>query len=91
MKAQLHFAALVALAAIGLVFQADSQATDLARQPLNATTLARPAVLFAMDDSGSIAFVAKQFNKSRKAIRAYLRFNRDIEKVGPVRLKSCRD
>mgnify|MGYP002682098710 CR=1 FL=1 len=44
-----------------------------------------------MDDSGSIAFVAKQFNKSRKAIRAYLRFNRDIEKVGPVRLKSCRD
>lgn len=43
------------------------------------------------DDSGSIAFVAKQFNKSRKVIRAYLRFNRDIEKLGPVRTKSCVD
>jgi len=54
MKAELHLAALVALATIGLAFQAESQATDLARQPLNAATLARPSVLFAMDDSGSM-------------------------------------
>lgn len=70
---------------------------DLAGADLDPPVFDRASVTLAgkidveMDDSGSIAFVAKQFNKSRKAIRAYLRFNRDIEKVGPVRLKSCRD
>ena len=42
------------LALAGLLFQADSRATNLSEQPLKASVLARPAVLFGMDNSGSM-------------------------------------
>lgn len=53
MKPALKFATAV-LALGGLLFQATSNATSLAEQPLKASVLAKPNVLFAMDDSGSM-------------------------------------
>jgi type IV pilus assembly protein PilY1 len=53
MKPIAQFTAAV-LALGGLLFQATSQATNLAEQPLKASVLAKPNVLFAMDDSGSM-------------------------------------
>lgn len=53
MKAAMQLAASV-LALGGLLFQATSHATNLAEQPLKASVHAKPSVLFAMDDSGSM-------------------------------------
>ncbi|NRF66146.1 pyrrolo-quinoline quinone [Aquincola sp. S2] len=53
MTSALKFATAV-LALGGLLFQATSHATNLAEQPLKASVLAKPNVIFAMDDSGSM-------------------------------------
>jgi type IV pilus assembly protein PilY1 len=53
MKPALQFATAV-MALGGLLFQAASHATDLAEQPLKASVLAKPNVIFGMDDSGSM-------------------------------------
>ena len=53
MKIALQLATSV-LALGGLLFQATSHATNLAEQPLKASVLAKPNVIFAMDNSGSM-------------------------------------
>lgn len=53
MKAALQLATSV-LALGGLLFQATSHATSLSEQPLKISVHAKPNVLFAMDDSGSM-------------------------------------
>jgi type IV pilus assembly protein PilY1 len=53
MKPALQFATAV-IALGGLLFQATSHATDLAEQPLKASVLAKPNVIFGVDDSGSM-------------------------------------
>jgi len=53
MKLQLQLATSV-LALGGLLFQASAGATSLAEQPLKASVLAKPNVIFGMDDSGSM-------------------------------------
>ena len=55
MKPVLQFATSV-LALSGLLFQATANATTLAEQPLKASVLAKPNVIFGMDDSGSMDF-----------------------------------
>lgn len=53
MKIALQLATSV-LALAGLLAQATANATNLAEQPLKASVLAKPNVVFAMDDSGSM-------------------------------------
>ncbi|WP_284619663.1 pilus assembly protein [Aquabacterium humicola] len=53
MKPALKFATAVA-ALGGLLFQVASHATNMAEQPLKASVLAKPNVIFAMDNSGSM-------------------------------------
>jgi type IV pilus assembly protein PilY1 len=57
MKPVLQFTACVAILG-GLLFQAVSHAapTSMAEQPLKASVLAKPNVIFGMDDSGSMDF-----------------------------------
>lgn len=53
MKAASQFTiSLLALA--GLLYQATANATNMAEQPLKASVLAKPTVVFGMDDSGSM-------------------------------------
>jgi len=53
MKSAVRFAASL-LALGGLLGSVASQATDIAQLPLKASVLAKPNVIFAMDDSGSM-------------------------------------
>ena len=53
MKPAMQFATAV-MALGGLLFQATTHATDLAEQPLKASVLAKPNVIFGVDDSGSM-------------------------------------
>ncbi|WP_395701718.1 pilus assembly protein [Aquabacterium sp.] len=50
------------LALGGLLFQATSHATDLAELPLKASVLAKPNVIFGMDDSGSMDSELMMYN-----------------------------
>jgi type IV pilus assembly protein PilY1 len=60
MKPALQIAtSLVALG--GLLFQATSQATNLAELPLKASVFAKPNVIFGMDDSGSMDSEVMQY------------------------------
>ena len=51
-----------AIALAGLLFGAAAQATNLAELPLKASVLAKPNVIFGMDDSGSMDSEVMMYN-----------------------------